>query len=272
MSELPDILSRIVQVKRAEIAAAKREISEAELLARAEAKRPTVSLRASLQSRPFAVIAEMKRSSPSAGRLAAEIHPAQLAAAYERGGAAGISVLTDGPFFGGSLADLAQARTATTLPLLRKDFILDAHQLAQARAHGADAVLLIARLLERRELADLHAQARAIGLECLVELHEEAELDRVDFGAMKLVGVNNRNLSTLQISLQQTLRIAPRIPAGVTVVSESGIRTAADLAMLAQHGIRAALVGETFMRAADPAAALRELLDSYAALGRGGAA
>lgn len=262
MSELPDILTRIVQVKREEIAAAKRSIGAAELLARAEALRPTVSLGAALRARPFAVIAEMKRSSPSAGALAT-FSPADLAAAYQRGGAAAISVLTDGPFFGGSLQDLAQARAAATLPLLRKDFILDAYQLAQARAYGADAVLLIARLLERAELADLHAQAAAMGLECLVELHDEAELERVDFGAMKLVGINNRDLRTLRVSLDQTLRIAPLIPADVTVVSESGVRNARDLALLARHGVRAALVGEAFMRATDPAEALRELLSSF---------
>jgi indole-3-glycerol phosphate synthase len=147
--------------------------------------------------------------------------------------------------------------------VLRKDFIIDEYQLFEARAFGADAVLLIAAILERRQLSDLYAVAGELGLECLVELHDLDEIDKVDFDRMRLIGINNRNLRTLQTSIEQTLRVCPHIPAGVTIVSESGIGSASDLHTLAGHGIHAALIGEHFMRAEDPALALRELLTRF---------
>jgi indole-3-glycerol phosphate synthase len=259
-----DILAKIVATKRQEVAEAKRRISMADLLARPEARRQPLSLIAALAAKPFAVIAEMKRSSPSGGQLRPDLSPSALAPAYERHGAASLSVLTDFHYFGGSLEDLRQARAAVRIPVLRKDFIIDEYQLAEARAFGADAVLLIARILDRTQLADLHAAARRLGLECLVEIHEPGEIDKIDFATMRLIGINNRNLDTLVTDVNQTLRICPRIPAGTTIVSESGIRNAGDLRALARHGIRAALIGEHFMKSENPALALRELLDSFA--------
>ncbi len=264
-----DILTRIVEAKRQEVAAARMRTSARELLARPGADRPRRSLVAALSGKPMAIIAEMKRSSPSAGRLKADLSPALVAAAYERNGAAAISVLTDCRF-GGCLDDLAQAGSAVKIPVLRKDFIIDEFQLAEASAYGADAVLLIAAILDRGRLSDLYASAAGMGLECLVELHDVDEIDKIDFDRMRLVGVNNRDLRTLQTNIEQTLRVYPRIPAGVTVVSESGIRSASDLRALAGQGIRAALIGEQFMRAEEPALALRELLDRFAVAQSGG--
>lgn len=270
MTGKTDILAKIVATKRQEVAEARRRISRADLFARSEAKRPPLSLIAALTAKPFAIIAEMKRSSPSGGQLRPDLSPSDLASSYEQQGAAALSVLTDSHYFGGSLEDLRQARAAVRIPVLRKDFIVDEYQLVEARAFGADAVLLIARILDRSQLADLHAAARQLGLECLVELHEPAEIDKIDFDTMKLIGINNRNLDTLVTDVSQTLRICPHIPAGTVVVSESGIRTASDLRTLAQHGIRAALIGEHFMRSEHPAKALRTLLESFATSTNGG--
>ncbi len=264
MTGKTDILAKIVETKRQEVAEAKRRISRADLLSRPEAGRQPLPFAAALAGKPFAIIAEMKRSSPSGGPLRPDLLPSALASSYEKHGAAALSVLTDFHYFGGSLEDLAQARAAARIPVLRKDFIVDEYQLVEARAHGADAVLLIARILDRGQLADLHAAAARLGLECLVEVHELGELDRIDFGTMKLIGVNNRNLDTLVTDLDQTARIAPHIPGGITIVSESGIRCAGDLHALARHGVRAALIGQHFMKSENPARALRELLDSFA--------
>jgi indole-3-glycerol phosphate synthase len=272
MSGKTDILAKIVATKRQEVAEAKRRVSAADLLARPEARRQPLSLAAALAAKPFAIIAEMKRSSPSGGQLRPDLSPSALASSYEQHGAAALSVLTDFHYFGGSLEDLAQARAAVRIPVLRKDFIIDEYQLAEARAFGADAVLLIARILDREQLADLHAAAARLGIECLVEIHEAGELDKLDFDTMKLIGINNRNLDTLVTDVNQTLRICPRISAGTTIVSESGIRNASDLRALAQHGIRAALIGEHFMKSQNPAQALRALLEAFAAPTDGGTA
>ena len=210
------------------------------------------------------VIAECKRRSPSRGVLKADYEPAAQARAYERGGAVAISVLTEPAFFDGALDHLALVRAAVSLPLLRKDFVVDAYQLLEARAAGADAVLLIVSALADERLQRLLAQARALHLGVLVEVHDEAELDRAVGAGATLIGVNNRNLRTLAVDLDVSARIAARLPAGVTAVSESGVSGPADVARLRSLGFHAFLIGERLMTAADPEAALRRICGSGA--------
>ncbi|MBF8300756.1 MAG: Indole-3-glycerol phosphate synthase [Acidobacteria bacterium] len=206
------------------------------------------------------VIAECKRRSPSKGVLAAEYDPVSIARLYERGGAAAISVLTEPTFFDGALEHLDAVRRAVSLPLLRKDFIVDDYQLFEARAGGADAILLIVAALEQVELVRLQARAWELGLAALVEVHDELELTRaIDSGA-RVIGVNNRNLRTLRVDVDASYRLAPRIPRGVIAVSESGLQSRADLHRLAAAGYRAFLIGERFMTDPDPARAIGELI------------
>jgi indole-3-glycerol phosphate synthase len=206
------------------------------------------------------IIAECKRRSPSKGVLRADYDPVTIARGYADAGAAAISVLTESTFFDGSLAHLAAVRAAVDVPLLRKDFIVSEYQLYEARAAGADAVLLIVAALSATELKALHDRATEVGLDVLVEVHDAGELRRaVDAGA-RIVGVNNRNLRTLSVDIHASEALIARMPAGVIAVSESGLRTADDLARLHQLGYRAFLIGERFMSAADPGAALRELV------------
>ena len=206
------------------------------------------------------VIAECKRRSPSRGVLVAEYEPAAIARLYERGGAAAISVLTEPTFFDGSLEHLTAVRRAVSLPLLRKDFVVDEYQLFEARACSADAILLIVAALEQPALVRLQARAWELGLAALVEVHDEEELTRaIDSGA-RVIGVNNRNLRTLQVDVDASHRLAARIPGGVTAVSESGLRSRADLDRLAAAGYRAFLIGERFMTDPDPARAIGELI------------
>lgn len=209
-----------------------------------------------------AVIAEIKRRSPSKGDLAADLDPAVLARQYEQGGAACLSVLTDVEFFGGSSADLAAARAACALPVLRKDFTVSAHDVCDARLMGADCVLLIAAALTQSELESLLALARRVGLDVLVEIHDEPELERaVDAGA-DLIGVNQRDLVTFAVDTDRALRMAPQMPAGVVRVAESGITGPADAAALARAGFHAVLVGEHLVTSGDPADAVRMLRGS----------
>ena len=206
------------------------------------------------------VIAECKRRSPSKGVLAADYDPVAIARQYERGGAAAISVLTEPTFFDGSLDHLTAVRAAVTLPIIRKDFIVDDYQLFEARAAGADAILLIVAALTQRELMRLQQRAREIGLAALVEVHDEEELSRaIDSGA-RIIGVNNRNLRTLAVDVDASFRLAARLPKGVIGVSESGLRTRADVDRLTAAGYRAFLIGERFMTDADPAHAIAELI------------
>jgi indole-3-glycerol phosphate synthase len=208
------------------------------------------------------VIAECKRRSPSKGVLAAQYDPVAIARSYEEGGAAAVSVLTEPTFFDGSLEHLAAVRAAVSLPLLRKDFVVDEYQLFEARANGADAVLLIVAALEQPDLARLQNRARELGLATLVEVHDEAELDRaIDSGA-RVIGVNNRNLRTLKVDVDGSYRLASRIPRGVVGVSESGLQSRGDLEKLAAAGYRAFLIGERFMTDPDRVRALRELTQS----------
>jgi len=208
-----------------------------------------------------AVIAEIKRRSPSRGLIRDDFDPVMLARGYAQGGAAALSVLTDRSFFGGDLSHLTQVRQAVTLPLLRKDFVIDSYQLDEARVSGADAVLLIVSALDAATLSDLHAHAVGLGLDVLVEVHDEEQLERaLDCGA-RMVGVNNRDLSTFEVDLSVTERLAARIPAGrdLLLVAESGIYHNGDMVRMERAGARAFLVGESLMRQPDVAGALKEL-------------
>jgi indole-3-glycerol phosphate synthase len=258
-----DILQRIVAVKRDEVAAAKAKCDAAavrrEALAQPPARDFVGALRAKIAAGLPAVIAEVKKASPSKGVLREPFLPAAIAAAYATHGAACLSVLTDERFFQGSAEYLRQARAACALPALRKDFIVDAYQVDQARAWGADCILLIAACLDDSAMADLEAQALALGMAVLVEVHDAAELDRALRLTTPLVGVNNRNLRTFEVSLSSTLDLLPRLPAGRLLVTESGIGQRADVQRLRSAGVQAFLVGEAFMRAPDPGAALQAL-------------
>ena len=207
------------------------------------------------------VIAEHKRRSPSRGAIREDLEPADIARRYQAAGAAALSVLTDEPFFGGQLGHLTEARAATQLPALRKDFVLDPWQVAEARAAGADAVLLIVAALSDGELRQLLGEARTVGVDALVEVHDRAELERALAAEARIVGVNNRDLRTLAVSLQTSLELAPSIPDDVVAVAESGIRSGLDLKRLRDAGFDACLVGEHLMAAPDPGAALRRLLE-----------
>ena len=257
------ILDEILEKKRSEVEAARAHRPQAELEAGAGAlAEPTRGLTDSLLASPApAVIAELKRRSPSKGVIREDFDPVSLGADYEAGGAAALSVLTDGPFFGGELEYLARVRQAVGLPLLRKDFIIDSYQLAESRLAGADAILLIVAALSPGDLAEYHAEAGRWGLEALVEVHDEKELEvALEVGAT-LVGVNNRDLRTFEVDLSALERVAGHLAGeeGVLLVAESGIHTPADIARLESAGARAFLVGESLMRCPDVADALREL-------------
>ncbi len=255
---IPDILARIVARKREELAAAP-PASEWERQAslRAGGRR---DFRAALAGRTPAIIAEVKKASPSKGILVESFEPAHIAAAYERGGAAAVSVLTDAPFFQGSLDHLEQARAAIQLPVLRKDFTIHEAHIVEAAAHGADAILLIAAILSERQLRDFREAAGNFGMAALVEVHNREELDRAIGAGSEIVGVNNRDLNTFEVTLETSLRLAEHMPAGALRVSESGIRDAADIARLRAAGYTAFLVGEHLMKSGDPAASLARLV------------
>jgi len=255
------ILDRILDHKRAELAAARSREAPEKLARRAEEM--TAPLRdfvCGITSGPEPrVIAEVKRRSPSRGEIRANFDPVACAVAYAEGGAAAISVLTDETFFGGHLDFLAAVRSAVSVPLLRKDFVIDADQVDEARVAGADAVLLIAAALAPDALANLRERAEKLGLCALVEVHDEAELDAALAARARVIGINNRDLRTFETDLGVTERLAPRVSEGVVVVAESGIFTRSDMARLAASGADAFLVGEALMREADVAGALRRL-------------
>jgi indole-3-glycerol phosphate synthase len=255
---IPDILARIVARKREELAS--HPATYAQLEKDAEAclndKR---GFAAALCSHHPAIIAEIKKASPSKGLLSHDFQPATTARAYEQGGAAALSVLTDRDFFQGALDDLASARTAVKLPVIRKDFTIDPLHVVEAAAHGADAILLIAAILTAREMRDFRELAAQYGMAALVEVHDAEELrPALDSGA-RIVGVNNRNLRNFEVKLETSLELAPLIPAGILKVSESGIHTSADVHRLMDAGYTAFLVGEHLMKSGDPAEALRRL-------------
>lgn len=255
---VPDILARIVDQKRIELAGITRS-QRADWEKRASARAGCRDFSRALTAAPPAIISEIKKASPSKGILAADFDPASIARAYQDGGAAALSVLTDRDFFQGSLDDLIAARAAVDLPVLRKDFTIDEVHVIEAAAHGADAILLIAALLDERELRRFRELAEALHMSALVEVHEESELDAALASGAKIVGVNNRDLRTFEVTLQTALRLAGRIPSGVVRVAESGIHSSADVKTLRAAGFNAFLVGERLMKSADPAQALREL-------------
>jgi len=262
---MADILQRILAVKRDEVAAAKRATPLAALVG--EAARPPrrdflAALRTTVAAGRPAVIAELKRASPSKGLLREPYDPIAIAKSYAAHGASCLSVLTDRQFFRGAAEDLAAARAASGLPVLRKDFIVDAYQVYEARALGADCILLIAAALAPGEMRELEALATGLGMAVLVEVHDAAELERALTLRTPLVGVNNRNLRTFQTRLETTLELLPAIPADRLVVTESGILARADVATLRAHGVQVFLVGEALMRAADPGVALGQLFES----------
>ena len=261
MTTAPDLLraivaatQRITEVRRSQVSTAALEKVAADLTPRGDRFEAALGMEGRVN-----VIAECKRRSPSRGVLAPDYDPVAIAKQYEAGGAVAISVLTEPTFFDGALAHLTAVRAVVSLPLLRKDFVVDDYQLLEARAAGADAVLLIVAALEQRELVALRERAAALGLAALVEVHDEEELSRaIDCGA-RLIGVNNRNLRTLAVDVEASDRLAARMPAHVVGVSESGLQTRADLERLAAAGYKAFLIGERFMTAPDPAKAIQEL-------------
>jgi indole-3-glycerol phosphate synthase len=260
---IPDILARILATKADEVAAARRERPQARVIDAARSAGAPRGFEAALRSRIArgapAVIAEIKKASPSKGVLRADFDPPAIARSYASAGAACLSVLTDRQYFQGSPEHLAAARAACALPVLRKDFIIDEYQIAEARAMGADAILLIVAALGDARLAELEACARDFGLGVLVEVHDEGELARALRLETKMVGINNRDLRTFGVSLATSLDLVARVPADRLVVTESGISAASDVATLRASGIQAFLVGEAFMRAADPGSALAAL-------------
>ena len=260
---MSDILQKIVEVKRDEIAAARRQRDALSLRRDAEQLGGLRDFEASLRNKvtagSAAVIAEVKKASPSKGVLRADFRPADIARSYEAGGAACLSVLTDVQFFQGSVAYLQQARAACALPVIRKDFIVDAYQVDEARAMGADCILLIAACLDDALMVDLEAQAHALGMAVLVEVHDGAELDRALRLRTPLLGINNRNLRSFEVTLDTTLGLMARVPADRLLVTESGILGRADVLRMREAGVHAFLVGEAFMRADDPGAALAAL-------------
>lgn len=263
MSNTPDILKKIVARKREEIAERSARVPQAELaegLAQVDAPRGFVNaMQAQLDAGRPAVIAEIKKASPSKGVLREDFQPAEIARSYAQGGAACLSVLTDIDFFQGADAYLKQARAACDLPVIRKDFIVHPYQVVEARAIGADCILLIAACLDDAQLHGLNDLAHELGMDVLIEVHDGNELERALQTANRLIGINNRNLRTFDVSLGTTLELLGRIPEGRLVVTESGILVPEDVQQMRQHGVHAFLVGEAFMRASDPGARLAEL-------------
>ncbi len=261
---MSDILERILTTKRAEVVTAAARTPLAEIRRAAEARRDVRDfagrLRERVAAQRAAVIAEIKKASPSKGVLRADFDPAAIAASYERHGAVCLSVLTDVTYFQGAAEYLQQARTATALPVLRKDFVIDPYQAYEARVLGADAILLIVAALDDAQLAAFEAIAQSLAMSVLVEVHDRAELERALRLRTPLIGINNRNLRTFATTLQTTLDLLPHVPADRIVITESGILAPADVRTMQAAGVHTFLVGEAFMRAVDPGAALAQLV------------
>lgn len=266
MSDTPDILKKIIARKREEIVTGLQAICMSEMAERAQAvdacRGFVQAMRDKLDAGESAVIAEIKKASPSKGVIREDFRPAEIAASYARGGAACLSVLTDRDFFQGSNDYLQQARAACSLPVIRKDFIIDDYQVYEARAIGADCILLIVAALDDRRLAELARLATTLGMDVLVEVHDAEELQRALPLNLSLVGINNRNLRTFEVSLQNTIDLLPQIPDDRIVVTESAIHAADDVALMRRHAVNAFLVGEALMRVDDPGAKLAELFQS----------
>ena len=263
MTDTPDILKKIVARKREEIAERSARITPSALraqLADADLPRGFVNaLQTRVDAGQAAVIAEIKKASPSKGVLREDFRPAEIARSYAHGGAACLSVLTDVDFFQGADAYLQQARAACDLPVIRKDFIVDPYQVVEARVIGADCILLIAACLDDVTLQALNELAHELGMDVLIEVHDAVELERALRTDNRLIGINNRNLRTFEVSLQTTLDLLPQIPTGRLVVTESGILGPEDVGLMRDNGVHTFLVGEAFMRAADPGRRLAEL-------------
>lgn len=259
----PTILTRILARKDAEVAERRQAVSEADLLALANkqsAPRGFIkALNARIAAGDAAVIAEVKKASPSKGVMREDFHPADIAKSYAKGGAACLSVLTDADFFQGHEDYLMAARDVCELPIIRKDFITHGYQVTEARAIGADCILLIVSALNDTQLRDLYQQADDLGMDVLVEVHDADELERALALDLKLVGINNRNLHTFDTSLNTTIDLLALIPEGVTVITESGIHTRDDVELMRDHNVNGFLVGEAFMREEDPGLALKRL-------------
>jgi indole-3-glycerol phosphate synthase len=256
------ILDRIVEARMEAIAHRKRVLPEVALKIAVEKKTPPARNFAAALERPgINVIAELKKASPSAGVIREDYAPAELAQSLEQAGAAALSVLTEEEFFSGSLADLKQASKATQIPILRKDFIVDSWQVWEARAAGADSFLLIAAILDDAALRELLELGRSLGMEPLVEVHTREELERVLISGARILGVNNRDLKTLDVRVETSLELVERVPEECIAVSESGLKSAADLARLRSAGFDAFLIGEQLMKSAEPAAMLRSFLE-----------
>jgi len=263
MSTGSDVLDKIMRHKADEVAFAKRQTNLAELRVRADDSSDcrgfVVALKNSLANGRSAVIAEVKKASPSKGVIRADFHPAEIAESYQQYGASCLSVLTDSEFFHGSIETFEQARAVSSLPILRKDFMLDAYQVFEARAIGADCILLIVAALEDGLMQDLAGQALELGLDVLVEVHDVQELERGLQLEMPMIGINNRNLRDFSTSLNNTLDLLDSIPSEVVVVTESGIHTPDDVRLMRDHNVNSFLVGEAFMRADEPGQKLAEL-------------
>ncbi len=260
---MSDILQKILTVKAQEIAAAKANCSWETMRAKAEQALPTRdfvgAIRSKITAGQPAVIAEIKKASPSKGVLRADFRPAEIAASYASHGAACLSVLTDAQFFQGSAEYLQEARAACSIPVLRKDFMVDTYQIYQARALGADCILLIAAALNLAQMQEFEALAHSLNLSVLIEVHNKAELDEALKLTAPLIGINNRNLRTFEVNLQTTLDLLPHIPQERIVVTESGILQAEDVQLMRNNHVNAFLVGEAFMRAPEPGVALARL-------------
>jgi indole-3-glycerol phosphate synthase len=255
------ILDEIVASKRQEVAAARRRLPLEELEAQAATAPPVRDFRAALEGPgPIQLIAEVKKASPSAKVIRADFDPVAIARIYQEHGAACLSILTDAPYFQGHLSYLARIRASVAIPLLRKDFLIDEYQVVEARLAGADAILLIAEILDDAALVGLRERASRLGMAALVEFHDPANLPRVLASGADLIGINNRDLTQFVTDLEQTLRLCDRIPADVVLVSESGIRTRGDVERLEAAGVSAILVGESLMRADDIGLAVEQLL------------
>lgn len=253
-------MEQLIAGAREGVEARRRDLSQADLESRLSARGEDRPFNEALVRPGLSVIAEFKRRSPSAGQIARdEVEVAAQVAAYERGGAAALSVLTDEPHFGGSLADLRAARAASSLPIIRKDFVVDRYQLYEAAVNGADAVLLIVAALGDDDLRSLYEEARAIDLDCLVEVHDGEELERALEAGAEVIGINNRNLDDMNVDVATTFELMPNVPAGKTVVAESGISGRQELEELDRVGVDAVLIGGALMAAPDPEHKVREL-------------
>ncbi|EIJ33387.1 indole-3-glycerol phosphate synthase TrpC [Thiothrix nivea] len=259
----PDILQKILQTKQEEIAARSAQRPLAQLKTEVDAASPVrgflQSMRERLAAGDPAIIAEAKKASPSKGLIRADFDPAAIAQSYEQGGAACLSVLTDAQYFQGHESYLQAARAACNLPVIRKDFIVDPYQVYEARAIGADCILLIVAALTDVQMTELYALTTELGMDALIEVHDQDELARALRLNAPLIGVNNRNLRTFATSLQTTLDLLPQVPPDVLLVTESGIHAQADVQLMREHGVHAFLVGEAFMRASDPGTELKKL-------------